>query len=72
MSRDLRLYSLALVIVLMLWFGPVRADYGSGTGCPALAVPVILSGDDVWASYDNPGDVSTYDYRDIYSVSGLV
>jgi len=72
MDRNFRLYALSLVIVLMLWFTPVRADYGLGSGCPALAVPVILSGDDVWASYDDTDDdgYALYDYRDLYPVSG--
>ena len=63
MSQDLRLYSLSLILVLMLWATPGRADYGSE--CPALAVPVSLSGGDVWASYDEDG-WSSEDYRDLY------
>lgn len=71
MSRDLRLYSLSLALLLMLWFAPARADYNDGT-CPTLAVPVQLSGDDVWASYDdtNEDGYALYDYRDLYPVSG--
>lgn len=47
MSQDLRLYSLSLLIVLMLWTAPSRADYG-GTGCPVLAVPIDLYDGGVW------------------------
>ena len=74
MSRDLRLCSLALAIVVMLWFAPARADYGTGSGCPALAVPLQLSGDDVWASYDDQDEwgSSTYDYRNLYPAPGTV
>lgn len=65
MSQDLRLYSLSLAIVLMLWFAPARADYGVGSGCPALAVPIQLNDDDVWHSgSEENGD--WVDYRDLY------
>ena len=50
MSQDLRLYSLSVLIMLMLWTAPVRADYGVGSGCPVLAVPIQLNDDDVWHS----------------------
>lgn len=67
MSRDLHLYSLSLALLLMLWFAPVRADYHDGT-CPTLAVPVQLSGDDVWALYED--GYWAEDYRNLYPVSG--
>lgn len=60
MAQDLRLYSLSLLIVLMLWTSPVRADYGAGSTCPALAVPIQLTGEDVWTDTN----------RDLYPVSG--
>lgn len=60
MSQDLRLYSLSLLIVLMLWTAPVHADYGAGSSCPALAVPIALSGEDVWTDAN----------RDLYPASG--
>lgn len=62
MAQDLRLYSLSLLIVLMLWTSPVRADYGAGSTCPALAVPVQLTGEDVWTDTN----------RDLYPASGTV
>lgn len=65
MSQELRIYSLSLIIVLLLWVSPVRANYGSGSDCPVLDVPVNLSGNDVWASYDNEG-WSSEDYRHLY------
>ena len=69
MSQDLRLYSLSLLIVLMLWTAPVHADYGEGTGCPVLAVPIQLNDDDIWHSgSDEDGDWE--DLRDLHPVSG--
>ena len=69
MSQDLRLYSLSLIIVLMLWTAPVRADYGAGSGCPALAIPIQLNDDDVWHSGDEEeGDWE--DLRDLYPATG--
>ena len=67
MSRDLRIYSLSLAIVLMLWFVPVRADYGAG--CPRLAVPVDLDQQFFWASHDEQG-YSSEEYRDLYPATG--
>lgn len=64
MSQDLRLYFLSLAIVLMLWVVPAGADYGSGSGCPTLAIPIALQDDDVWHAGDEE------DYRDLYPVSG--
>ena len=69
MSRDLRLYSLSLAIVLMLWFAPVRADYGAGSGCPALAIPVDLNQQSFWASHDEQ-DYSSEEYRDLCPATG--
>ena len=69
MSQDLRLYSLSLLIVLMLWTAPVHADYGEGTGCPVLAVPIQLNDGDIWHSgSDEDGDWK--DLRDLHPVSG--
>ena len=64
MTKDLRLYSLSLMIVLMLWVAPVRADYGEGSGCPVLAVPIALDDGDVWhyGELDDGG----IDYRPLY------
>ena len=65
MSQDLRLYTLSLAIVLMLWVAPVHADYGVGSGCPVLAVPVQLNDGDVW--HDGDEDEGTWvDYRSLY------
>lgn len=69
MSRDLRLYSLSLVIVLMLWFAPARADYGLGSNCPALAIPIPLKDGDVWHARDDE-DGGWQDYRDLYPDAG--
>ena len=77
MSQDLRLYSLALMIVLMLWVAPVRADYGAGSGCPTLAIPIQLDDDDIWHAGDDENG-NWVDYRDLHpyntsaSVSGDV
>lgn len=69
MSHDLRLYSLTLAVVLMLWVGQVRADYGMGTSCPVLAVPVQLSDGDIWHAGDE-AEGTWVDYRDLHPVSG--
>lgn len=69
MSQDLRLYSLSLMIVLMLWVTPVRADYGADSGCPTLAVPISLNDDDVWHS-GSEEDGDWQDLRDLYPLSG--
>jgi len=69
MSQDLRLYSLSLLIVLMLWTVPSHADYGEGAGCPVLAVPVMLDDGDIWHT-DEDSDDGGLDYRDLYPVSG--
>ena len=76
MSQDLRLYTLSLLIVFMLWTAPAHANYGLGAGCPNLAVPISLSDGDVWHTGDqDEGDWK--DFRDLYpyntsaSVSGV-
>jgi hypothetical protein len=69
MSQDLRLYSLSLLIVLMLWTTPVRADYGADSGCPALAVPISLNDGDVWHT-DEDSENGWADYRDLHPLSG--
>ena len=65
MSQDLRIYTLSLAIVLMLWVAPVHADYGVGSGCPVLAVPVQLNDGDVWHTGDDVSDGGV-DYRPLY------
>lgn len=67
MTQDLRLYSLSLLIVLMLWTSPVRADYGVGSGCPVLAVPIQLNDGDIWHYEDeNDPENNNIDYRPLY------
>ena len=46
MSYNQRLYFLSLLIVLMLWYIPAKAEigsYGKDSGCPVLAVPTYGS-----------------------------
>ena len=69
MSQDLRLYSLSLLFVVLLWTMPARADYGAGSECPTLAIPVLLNDDDVWHS-GNKDDGDWEDLRDLYPASG--
>lgn len=69
MSQELRLCSLSLLIVLMLWAVSAHADYGEGTGCPVLAVPIILSDGDVWHA-DEDSEDGWADYRNLYPVPG--
>ena len=69
MSQDLRLYSLSLLFVVLLWTMPARADYGVGSTCPTLAIPVSLNDDDVWHS-ENADDGDWEDLRDLYPASG--
>lgn len=66
MSQDLRIYSLSLLIVLMLWTAPVHADYGVGSGCPVLAVPIALNDGDVWHYEDEEDEENNIDYRPLY------
>ena len=42
----------------------MRADYGEGSGCPTLAVPVGLEQGDIWHNESTGAD-----YRDIYPVT---
>ena len=75
MSQDLRLYSLSLLIVLMLWTAPVHVDYGVGSGCPVLAVPISLDDGDVWHSGSEEEDDwkdlrPLYPYNTTASISG--
>lgn len=75
MAQDLRLYSLSLLIVLLLWSAPVHADYGVGSGCPVLAVPIQLNDDDVWHAgseeEENWVDMRPlYPYNTTASISG--
>ncbi len=69
MSQDLRLYSLSLLIVLMLWTAPVRASYITDTGCPTLAVPIQLNDGDIWHS-GSEEDGDWMDLRNLYPLSG--
>lgn len=65
MSQNIRLYFLSVAIVLMLWIAPARADYGVGSGCPVLAVPIQLNDGDVWHSGEDVYDDGE-DFRPLY------
>ena len=69
MRQDLRLYSLSLLVVFMLWTGPAHSDYGEGSDCPVLAVPIVLDDGDVWHAARDSED-GWADYRNLYPVSG--
>lgn len=63
MSQDLRIYSLSLILVLMLWTSSAPAVYGSGTNCPVLAVPVYDADNSVWSPTNSFDDS---DLRDLH------
>lgn len=62
MTQESRFYTLFLIAVFMLWSSPGHAAYGVGSGCPVLAVPVLVEGQylDDWAPED---------YRELYPAS---